>query len=252
MEQLEQTGVHEFLEHTAGSGYTKAGIEVGDQLYIVNFLDGMLSVLGRMTVGEFLDRAGATARFGDDVYDAREHIVAVQDSATPKVFDALVYDELIDDLEFLNKGGEILRAKRNASGQVEPQTFTNVREITRSTGALFDLLLGFRADESFDAGGSVQRLVDFAFTVRDDDGNETDLATLLLTQAEAVLPRVVDLGTVSIADRSVISDPDRLAPVLWQAIERWSSQHNAAVLDRGVPFSQMVRESLEDSGLDDE
>ena len=218
MEFTDRTGQHNYLDYTGGSGFVSAGISPGDQLYILNYLDGIPGVLGRMTVGKVMDRACAAAELGE-IFDAPEHITAQPDSGTLEVFDAVLRDDQVDQLEFLDKKGAAVAAKRNASGEVEPQTFRNVREVSASTAELFDSVLGFDRDR-FRVGDQITRKVTFGVLVQNDDAEDVEVVVDLQCTGSGLPGRFVDLSH-STDDPSLLTEPGRLIDLARELIVRW-------------------------------
>src|SRR5213078_2324028 len=71
------------LDHTAGSDFTKRGVKIGDNIYVVNILRGELYLIGRFTVGEFLfSDTEAQARLGYEPWSAKEHVIAKRGTGT--------------------------------------------------------------------------------------------------------------------------------------------------------------------------
>ena len=211
-----------YLDYTGGSGFRDRGVAPGDVLYVLTWYKGDLRVLGRMLVDGVLDEAAAQRRIGS-TYPAPEHVVASPGTATPFVYDAVIYDESLDDLTFLTADGAAASVKRNQSGKVEPQTFRNVREITKETADIFDTELGFDQSKQL-RDGELERLVLFSVLIRDDDANDAEGEfEVLCRSASKVPPRVVELDH-STADRESLSDDARLAELMRTVIEDWCSK----------------------------
>ncbi len=226
LQEFEQSGSTYELDYTGGSGFANRKVSEGDVLYMLNWHEGELRILGRMTVDRVLERAEAQAELGD-VYDAKEHVLAKPGSATLQVFDAVIDDDQeLDSIGFLDTGGARSHPKRNGRGEIEPQTFRNVRQITEATAELFDDYLGFAPDFELQSGEQVQRSVNFDFLVRDDAGEETVVSVDLPCASTGLLQRWVS-EDVSITDPAVRTDAARLGPVLWDWIQRWCEEREA-------------------------
>lgn len=65
----------EFLSHTANDQFERAGVSVGDRVYVVGTKDGQLLLIGRLTVEKSLTQAEADSHFGHDVYEAKHHLI---------------------------------------------------------------------------------------------------------------------------------------------------------------------------------
>lgn len=219
LNEFEETGSTYQLDYTGGSGFTKRDVSEGDVLYLLNWHEGVLTILGRMTVDRVLERAEAVAELGD-IYDAKEHVLAKPGSATLEVFDAIINDDQeLDTIGFLDTSGARSHPKRNERGEIEPQTFRNVRQITEATAELFDDYLGFAPDFELQSGAPVRRLVNFDFVVRDDTGEETAVSIDLPCASDGLLPRWVD-EDVNITDPALRTDAARLGSVLWDRVQR--------------------------------
>lgn len=227
-DEFDKEGVTYQTDYTGGSGFTERKVAPGDVLYLLNWHEGELSLLGRMTVDRIVGRAEAAAELGD-VYDAAEHVLAKPGTATFEVFDAVISGENTEDLDaigFLTSDGTIATPKRNADGAVEPQTFRNVREVTEDTAALFDYYLGFGPNFEVVDGESIVRLVTFDFLVRDDSGEEVLVSADVPCSSDTLLRRWVD-DDVSVTDSGLLTDAARLAPLLWERVQRWCEERDA-------------------------
>lgn len=213
-ERFELTGETDSLDYTGGSGLRARGLSVGDVLYVVNWHEGELNILGRMTVGRLLDRAEAKAALGG-IFDADEHVVSEPGTATFIVFDAYMTGEDdgdIDEVQFIDPNGATSGVKRGRSGAIEPQSFRNVREITAGTAELFDNCLGFDADAEFAAGQPVTRLMDCQFTIRDRSGRETLALVDVPCTSRLLMPRWID---DDVAVDTQPGDLNSLTRLLW-------------------------------------
>lgn len=227
-DEFDKEGITYQTDYTGGSGFTERSMSPGDVLYLLNWHEGELSLLGRMTVDRILGRAEAVAELGD-VYDAPEHVLAKPGTATFEVFDAVISAENTEDLdaiEFRTSKGALATPKRNADGSVEPQTFRNVREVTEDTAELFDYYLGFGPDFEVVDGQPIVRLVTFDFLVRDDSGAEVLVSADVPCSADTLLRRWVD-DDVSVTESELLTDAARLAPLLWERVQRWCEERDA-------------------------
>lgn len=237
-------GVHTPLDYTGGSGFEKAHISAGATLYVLNWNEGELRVLGRMEVGALVDRAQVERELGG-AYDAPEHLKAKPGTATPIVLDATVPPDLLDDIVFIPANGEPTGPKRNPKGQIEPQTFRNVRRVTDETADLFDVLLGFLPGRDMDAK-RIGRMVGFEFVFTDDDANDLLITVDTYCHSEVVLPRWVPV------DKSV-DRPERLTDQPWLTtqvqdyIDSWCEKNDASYETLDLSIEHQVRAALEDN-----
>ena len=129
--------------HTAGNRFAARGVTGGDTIYIINWYEDELLLLGRFIV----DRHGvvgqneADSYFGHPVWPAREHLIAKKGSATP-YNETVVPLGVVDKIRFWSPTSGEMPVKRTRTGTVERQTFRAVREITGATARLFDSILG--------------------------------------------------------------------------------------------------------------
>ena len=128
------------LRVASGNLFVQRGVAAGDTVYAITYSMTGLRVLGRMVVGEIVDRKTARKRLGREPWDATQHLMPVDRGATPLRFDAVVPSRRLKDVEFVSDGvvrGPLL----TGDGVPDRQTFRGVREITRTTANLFDDLL---------------------------------------------------------------------------------------------------------------
>lgn len=242
IKEFEETGVFYPLEYAAGSRFDAAGISVGDTLYILNWMDGALFVLGRMRVGEMYDRAEAERRFGDAVYDAPEHISAEPGTATLEVFDSFLPELDLDDIEFLAPDGSTRAPKRNDRGEIEPQSFRNVREVTAGTASLFDSILGF--DPQHDSGAArIRRRVTFLVELRDDSARRRSVWLNSTCSSTQVIERWIELER-SVDDRTLLDDRDRFGGVVSDMVNRWADGADARVEDALSDLQQALDDAF--------
>lgn len=213
-------------EYTGGSGFVARGLESGDRLYLLNWYRGELWVLGRMDVGEVLDRQAAVAR-RSETYDAPEHVFAVPTTGSPIVLDATVHPDDVDELRFVAPDESLIAPKRNPSGAIEPQTFRGLRKIDDATAELFDDTLGFDATQRFDSQ-SIARQCSLSVVLIDDDANETEIAAELDVVALELTDRFVVLQ-LSVDDPSLLAQADRVADLAGEEIRRWAERSGVSL-----------------------
>lgn len=249
--ELEETGSTSVIDNTFGSGFMALGVGSDDVVYVVNWHEGELSVLGRFTVDRVLDRVMARKEFGDD-FDGEELVVAQDGRVTYEVFDAVLNGPELDDedddmiglIEFVTEGGVEAPARAD-DGSVDPQAFHGVREVSTDTAALFDELLGFEPDQVIGTDDSIaRRLVSIDYFV-DDEG----VASVTVPcEAGELLSRWrdADLDGVDGAqlDDSVLDDAVQLADVVWAELQQWAGDTEVAVLADRDNIGEQIREYL--------
>jgi hypothetical protein len=131
----------DLLTYVAGNMFTKRGLMVGDNLYVVTVLSGQLYVCGKMMVGKICnlqDAAKTLGRQAEDLWQASEYVIAAE--ATTMRFDLAVPLTVAAGLRCVNK-------KRSVPldfvlpGQLDQQTLRGVRELEPSSALELDSLL---------------------------------------------------------------------------------------------------------------
>jgi hypothetical protein len=124
------------------------GVAPGDVLYIAYLDDRRLHLLGRLPVEEILSQEQAERRFGERLWEAREH--AVGDDGDIGVFDVRVADDVVRGLRFEREDGKVTTLNVAADGSVDGRALQSVRRLSSESASLLDEILD---DESADAGG---------------------------------------------------------------------------------------------------
>lgn len=124
--------------HTAGNQFFDRGVQPEDTVFVISFSNGRLRVLGRLVVGEIVDRPTARQRLPYEPWDGRDQVLAQKGTATTLTFDRWLSDRDIELLEFVTADGNIDGFKRKRDGSIEPQSFRGVREITTKSAAILD------------------------------------------------------------------------------------------------------------------
>lgn len=75
----------QFLAVSASKQFVRRKISVGDTLWLVTLLDKRLTLLGNMTIHEFVDPGEARRRFGRNLYPADTYAIPTQMPAGPIV-----------------------------------------------------------------------------------------------------------------------------------------------------------------------
>jgi hypothetical protein len=132
------------LEHAGSNLFRTRGVSSGDFVYVVTVRKGTLYLLARMHVKGLCDYEEAVDKFGDDVWDATDHVIA--SSSTPMRFEERVPLGITQDLEFIS-GAQVKRLKFSDPGCVDQQTLRGVRELTARSARALDALIAIREQE---------------------------------------------------------------------------------------------------------
>lgn len=127
------------LNHTAGNLFRKTGVEPGDVVYIVTLDTGQLYLIGRIKVGRIYSQEEANKEFGDNLWEAKEHIIAKKGTETSMRHNGLVPLETVRDLKFINSKGEV-NLKFETGNKLDKQTLRGVRKLSRQSVVEFDKL----------------------------------------------------------------------------------------------------------------
>lgn len=244
--EIEETGATSVIDNSVGSGFLAVGVAEGDVVYVVNWHEGELSVLGRFVVATVLDRALARAEFGPD-FDAEEIAVAQDGHVTYQVFDASVNgpemggdDELLDVVEFIEADGTV-RGLRDDAGVADPQRLLNVREVTADTASLFDELLGFDPGQVIGLDdATARRAVATDYFI----GEEPVASADVLCEAGELLGRWRD-ADLDPLDDAVLADPEQLADVIWAELQQWAADTDVTILSERAEVVEQLRDAEE-------
>ena len=131
------------FDHTAGNGLRKRGIRPGDVVYGVSAPKGKLFLIGRMVVERIVDYRTARRLLTYEPYDAEDHLIAVEESASRITGGGIeVPPEIVRQLRFLGRGGLQAPKFRLADrGLLDQQTLRACRELTGESASLLDTLL---------------------------------------------------------------------------------------------------------------
>jgi predicted HNH restriction endonuclease len=137
---------YEELIHTASAEFRLRGVGPGDTVYVINLNEGRLRVIARMVVDLVVDQRGAERILRTrNLWDAADHCIARDGTATPARYDAYLTDSQLAKFRFVTADGKSQGPKHRKDGKIEPQSFRSpVREITPQTAALLDSVLGSR------------------------------------------------------------------------------------------------------------
>jgi len=132
---------NDFLSHTAGNLFSARGVDIGDEIYVVTVIKGILYLCGKLVVGKICNRAEAAAILdseANDLWEANEHLIA--SAATPSSFDLEVPSEVTEKLKF-KSGKDLKSLKFSSSNYLDQQTLRGVRELDSESASELDKLL---------------------------------------------------------------------------------------------------------------
>lgn len=133
---------NEPINHSAGNSFTKRGISPGDVVYIISMIEGQLYLGGKMTVDQILGYDDAVDFFGhDNIYEADEHLIGVDDSGTPLHLQRRLTPALTKQLRFETKSGP-KGPFFVSETRLDNQATRGIRELTAESAALFDRIIG--------------------------------------------------------------------------------------------------------------
>ncbi len=232
-------GARPVTGHSAGVGFGDHGVGPGDLLYVLNWFEGELRVLGRMAVDAVVDDEAARARLGT-VESAPEHVLEVGGTGTPIVLDAVLDEEELDELSFRSVDGTALPA-RNEAGGVDPSSFDGVRELDADIADFFDRLLGFDVDQTF-GDGPATRWIAMLLELSDGGGDEDDDDDEFGAQEETVVELELELQGAAedvperwvqiehtVDEPAVLSDPAGVASLVERLLGAWSEAEGVAL-----------------------
>jgi len=133
------------IDHTAGNLFSKAGVKVGDVIFIVTVKKGKLFVAGKVVVGRICGQKEAEKLLKQDdeswpgLYEAKDHIIA---AGRPDRFrpENRVPDKITKELYFEGADGP-MPLKFDEPGYLNQQTLRGVRRLTPASAKLLQSLL---------------------------------------------------------------------------------------------------------------
>ncbi len=131
-----------FLAHTAGNLFRRAGVRPGDTVFIVTVKHGLLHLGGRIVVDRICGQREAAKVLGHkpgELYEAREHIIAKEPLDILR-YDFVVPVKIVGSLQFEGPDGP-KPLKFKAAGILDQQTLRNVRRLTGASAKLLESLL---------------------------------------------------------------------------------------------------------------
>ena len=137
---MDREVTHVPLNHTAANKFYERGVRPGDTVFVLSFRNGDLFIVARLVVAEIVGQSAAEQQLGHDLWQAKDHLIAVPGRSTAVRNDAIVPDNRMSDIGFIDKSGARSHPKRN-NGKVEPQTFRHIRQIDSATATLFESVL---------------------------------------------------------------------------------------------------------------
>lgn len=102
----------------------------------------MLFLLGRIEVGAILGQEQAEATMGEALWIAEEHVLARSGTENPMRFKREVPLEVAKRLRFMGGQGPALAPQLDSEGVLDRQTMRGVRELTASSAAELDRMIG--------------------------------------------------------------------------------------------------------------
>jgi len=111
--------------------------------YVISFIACDLYFVGRLTVDRIVSESEAYAILQPsyDLWEADEHVIGVPGSSTKFHFELVVPPAKVAAIEFIDAKDSFKSPRLNKHGDVDPQTFRGVREISPATAKVFDRLL---------------------------------------------------------------------------------------------------------------
>ena len=130
------------IYHTAGNMFSKAGVKVGDVIFIITVKKGNLILGGKVVVGRICGQREAEATLKvapGTIYEATEHIIA---AGRPDRFrpDTEVPRQIVERLVFEGRDGP-MTLKFKQPGILDQQTLRGVRRLTAASANLLESLL---------------------------------------------------------------------------------------------------------------
>jgi hypothetical protein len=129
------------LRHMGSNLFSSRGIKVGDRIYAVSTSHGRLILIGALTVGEMTTSREIVRRaVGYEPWNAAEHVIAAEDSASPMSFDNVVPSPAARSLLFRTAGGATGLVFRD-SDRLDQQTLRGIRRLDDDSASVLESLL---------------------------------------------------------------------------------------------------------------
>lgn len=133
--------MHELIGHSAGNSFRKRGVSPGDIVYIVSLMNGQLMLGGKMAVGQILNHKQAVEYLENEyLYEADEHLVAVERSGTPLHLHRQLEPQVTKRLRFQSKDGPKAPFFVSES-KLDNQATRGTRELTEESANLLDAII---------------------------------------------------------------------------------------------------------------
>jgi serine/threonine protein kinase len=128
------------LDYAASGQFAKRGVQPGDVVWIVTAREGILFLVGRLSVGSVVDGERAEERLGrGDLWDAEAYALAEPGSAESLVNISLT--ECVEQLEFASTSSPRLTLKH---GLVNAQQLQAMRQVVPAAARLLTLVYSLR------------------------------------------------------------------------------------------------------------
>lgn len=130
--------------HAASNEFASHGIAAGDHLYVVHYQAREVFLGARLVVGRVATKGEAAEALGlneDEMWDARDHVLAPPDEAQRLDPNRVIPRGVLKDLSFLRGDGTETGLKFDADGAANQQTLRAVRELSPSSASALDALM---------------------------------------------------------------------------------------------------------------
>ena len=128
------------LDHTASNLFGKRGVTKGDLVYVLTVKRGLLYLCARLEVDRVTSQEDAEQQFGEEVWPAKDHIIASPKSGTLQRYGQHLPPATARELRFVTSGGTV-GPVLTPGGLLHRQTMRGVRELTPTSAALLDRYL---------------------------------------------------------------------------------------------------------------
>ena len=132
----EQAREADELGHTADNSFRKRGVLPGDTVYVVTVLRGTIHLVGRLVVDEILDQRQADEYFGEPVWPAADHLIAMEPASACRYDVCVPYDHLNAITFITSNGTDVVKFDQRDGADphaVDRQNLRGVREISADT-----------------------------------------------------------------------------------------------------------------------
>ncbi|MCB2205008.1 hypothetical protein KQI65_09690 [bacterium] len=127
------------LSYVAGEGFTAAGVQSDDVLYVVTAYDGQFLLVSRLVVEKVLDSYEAASTLLDEEIEiATEYVLPEMGTSTPQYYTRQLRWEEVGDLRFISGDGTPKPLKFAGDEEIDEDALSGVREVTEASAMLFD------------------------------------------------------------------------------------------------------------------